>query len=56
MFWTNGDFSDPTKIEFDTGLGGLFSPGEKGPDDLGTDVISSSWKDRCGVHVSVGYD
>jgi hypothetical protein len=55
-FWELGDVpNENTKPEFDTRMSGLFTEGEKGPDDYGANTIIPRWKASCGVGASIEY-
>ncbi|HWD26866.1 MAG TPA: hypothetical protein VG387_06855 [Rhizomicrobium sp.] len=43
-------------LEFGTGLSGLFSSLDKGPDDYRTDRVSRIWRSKCRVRAWVLYN
>jgi hypothetical protein len=55
-FTGDGRFlDDPAKGQFVATMSGLFSPGDKGPDDFGAMKIFKLWKERCGVTGNISF-
>ncbi len=49
------DVDSPHRGGFIASIGGVFTPGEDGPDDLGADQMIKLWHDRCGVDAGIEY-